>query len=243
MTDTAHDWLVFHRVRFGAPVDGNKKPFPGPEKAEAWRFYPASPRGPNGMRTNISDVWGGFGIYTSRGAAEAVFEAPHDHLPFLGDAVEAYHALVLPYSHRGKANWRGAVLENATIVAAPSDPGGPLMVITSAGYDDPGPEDAPRIVNFIREVDRVQDYYGTLPENIRRDVFSGAGVDGHNGMTITLWRSDAGMMAAAYKPGHHKEQLDYHRNVGHFDYSSFTRARVLASRGSWDGGDPVAEMA
>ncbi|PUB18477.1 hypothetical protein [Yoonia sediminilitoris] len=242
MESTRHDWIVFHRVRLRAPIDGTNNPLPGPKKAEAWRFYPASPQGPNGMRTNVSEEWGGFGIYPSRDLAEEVFENPDEHLPFLDDTLEAFHALVVPYSHRGKVDWRGSLMENETFKTCPSDPGGPLIVITSAGYENPGPDDLPRISNFIREVDRVQDFYATLTDNIRRAVFSGAGVDGHDGMTVSLWRTDAAMMAAAYKPGHHRAQMDYQREVGHFDHSSFSRARILASKGTWDGSNPVLEM-
>jgi hypothetical protein len=242
MENTSHDWIVFHRVRFHAPVDGTGNPFPGPKGADAWRFYPASPQGPNGMPTNVGDEWGGFGIYSSRDLAEDVFENPDDHLPFLEDAREEFHALVVPYSHRGKVDWRGSLKENETLAPCPSDPGGPLIVFTSAGYENPGPDDLPRIANFMREVHRVQDFYATLPDNIRRAVYSGGGVDGHEGMTVSLWRTDAAMMAAAYKPGHHRKQMDYQREIGHFDHSSFSRARILASKGSWDGSDPVVEM-
>jgi hypothetical protein len=242
MDQDSHDWIVFHRVRLRAPIDGTNNPFTGPKRAEVWRFYPASPRGPNGLRTNVSDEWGGFGIYSSRSSAEEVFENPGDHLAFLDGAAEEFHALVVPYSHRGKVNWRGSVKENETFATCQTDPGGPLMVFTSAGYENPGPDDMPRIVNFIREVDRVQDFYATLPDNIRRAVFSGGGVDGHDGMTVSLWRTDAAMMAAAYKQGHHRDQMDYQRQVGHFDRSSFTRARILTSKGTWDGSEPVREM-
>ena len=236
------DWIVFHRVRFSKPIDGNNTPFPGPAQADAWRFYPASGLNSDGMRTNISDEWGGFGIYTSRRAAEEVFENPQDHLCFLGDTVEAYHAMVVPCSHRGKVNWRGSVKEDDTFVTAPADPGGALVVFTSAGYDNPGPDDLPRIANFLREVDSVQDYFGTLADNVRRAVFSGPGVDGHDGMTVSIWQSDAAMIQAAYKPGHHRDQMDYHRDKGHFDRSSFTRGRIIASKGAWNGGDPVQEI-
>lgn len=242
MTNGQHEWIVFHRVRFSKPIDGTNNPFPGPKLAASWRFYPASPLGSDGMRTNMSEEWGGFGIYSSRRDAGAVFESPQDHLSFLGDTVEAYHALIVPYSHRGKVNWRGSVKEDSSIIPAPVDPGGPLVVFTSAGYDNPGPDDRPRIANFLREVDKVQAYYGTLPDNIRRAVFSGAGVDGHDGLTVSIWRSDAAMMQAAYKPGHHRGQMDYQRDKGHFDRSSFTRGRIVSSKGVWDGGDPVLEL-
>jgi hypothetical protein len=194
------------------------------------------------MRTNVSDEWGGFGLYDARESAEKVFANPEEHLPFLEDAIEAWHALAIPVSHRGTVNWRGSPLENATVKTVATDPGGPLMVLTSAGYVDPGPEDMPRISRFIREVDNVVAFYAMLPDNLRRGVYSGGGVDGHDGMTVTLWRSDSAMMEAAYRPGHHRDQIDHQRDVGHFDRSSFTRTRILSSKGAWDGSDPVLEL-
>ncbi|MEP3334265.1 hypothetical protein [Sedimentitalea sp.] len=242
MTGEQHEWLVFHRVRFSKPINGNNNPFPGPKLAKCWRFYPASPLNADGMRTNISEEWGGFGIYQSRHDAETVFESPEDHLLFLGDSVESYHAMIVPYSHRGEVNWRGTVTQDSSFITAPADPGGALVVFTSAGYNNPGPKDALRIAKFLRAVDKVQDYYGTLPDNIRRAVFSGAGVDGHDGITVSIWRSDAAMMKAAYKPGYHRDQMNYQNEAGHFDRSSFTRARIVSSKGSWDGGDPILEI-
>jgi heme-degrading monooxygenase HmoA len=243
MSAIENDFLVFHRVRFATPIDGVGHPLPGPAAAEAWRFYPASPLGENGLPTFVSDEWGGFGIYRTRQDAEAVFRHPENHLPFLGDTVEAFHALAVPYSHRGKVDWRGTLLENATFTVAPADPGGLLMVLTSAGYDNPGPAEMPRIAKFYEGVMGVRDYYATLPGNIRRAVFSGSRVDGRNGVTVTLWESDEAMLAAAYRAGHHRTQMDYQRTVGHFDYSSFTRTRILATRGAWDGVDPGAASA
>lgn len=243
MTQEPHEWLVFHRVRFAAPVDGNNTPFPGPTLAQAWRFYPAAAPGTFGRERHISDEWGGFGIYASRQDAETVYENPQDHLSFLPETVEAYHALIVPHTHRGKVNWRGEMKENTSIATAPSDPGGPLVIFTSAGYDNPGPDDLPRITKFVRDVDRVLAYYATLPDNIRRAAFNGNAVDAHDGLTVTIWRSDAAMMQAAYKPGEHRDQLDYQNDKGHFDRSSFTRARIMASKGTWDGTDPVQDIA
>ena len=78
------------------------------------------------------------------------------------------------------------------------------------------------------------DFYGTLDGNLRRDVFSG-GFDGGDGFTFSLWRDDAAMQQAAYEPGVHRSLMDRSRDGSLFDRSSFTRARVVASQGSWDG--------
>ena len=242
MSRTDHDWIVFHRVRFADRIDGLGKPFPGPTSAHAWRFYPASQLSEDNMRNFKSDEWGGFGIYPTRAAAQAVFEAPETHLSFLGDTVEAYHALIVPYAHHGRVNWRGDVRENDTFEVAPTDPGGPLVVFTSAGFEDRGPEIAPRILRFLHGVYAVQDYYAGLPGNLRQAVYSGVGVDGCDGITVSLWRNDKAMMQAAYKSGEHRSQMDTHKQVSSFDRSSFTRARIIARKGAWEGCDPVLEI-
>jgi hypothetical protein len=242
MSESNHDWIVFHRVRFSSQNDGIGHPFAGPKGAEVWRFYPACPLGEDGLPTFVSDEWGGFGIYRSREAAEEVFENPQDHLGFLGEATEAFHALLSPYAHRGAVNWRGTVLED-TSIAAGADPGGPLMVLTSAGYANPGPNDLPRMKKFVHEVRQILDYYSTLSDNVRNAVFSGARVDGGDGVTVSVWKSDEAMMAGAYKTGHHRAQIDYHRHASLFDRSSFTRTRIVASRGTWNGTDPVEDVA
>lgn len=50
------------------------------------------------------------------------------------------------------------------------------------------------------------------------------------------------MIGAAYKSGIHKAQLERHQSSPLFDHSSFTRARILASKGTWDGTDPIDEL-
>lgn len=127
------------------------------------------------------------------------------HLPFLENAVEAWHALVIPYAHRGSVKWRKSVQTDSAIKPAAADPKGPLMIITTTSYDSQ--------------------------------------VDGREGCTVSLWRDDKAMMAAAHKGGEHKGQLDYHKVTPHFDRSSFTRGRIVASAGTWDGTDPVKDMA
>lgn len=237
-----HDWLTLHRVKFSEEIDGNGNPMPGPKNAQLWRFAPYSPIGPNGFRTNISDIWGGFGLYKSKAEAEAVFSEPKEHLPFLDGVVEAWHSIVVPYAHRGAVKWRDTIEEDSAIRIAPVDPKGPLVIMTSAGYTNPGPEDMERMKAFTAGIDAVINFYGTLPDNLRRAIFAAGAVDGREGCTMTLWRNDKAMMGAAYRSGVHKEQLAKHQDSALFDHSSFTRGRVVASKGIWDGADPVAEL-
>ena len=237
-----HDWLTLHRVRFSEVIDGRGNPMPPPTNAEFFRFSPESPIQGDGLRGSEGDTWGGFALYKSKEDAEAVFNDPQAHLPFLDRAVEAWHALVVPYAHRGGVQWRDTLEQDSAITVAPSDPKGPLIVLTTAGYTDPGPEDVGRIKEFNTGIDKVLEYYGTLPGNLRHALFSGGAVDGREGCTMTLWRDDMTMMGAAYKSGGHKEQLDQHNRAAMFDHSSFTRGRVMASKGTWAGNNPIDEI-
>lgn len=238
-----HDWLTLHRVRFPEVVDGVGKPFPGPAAADLWRFAPQSATNDDGLVTFAHEIWGGFGLYPSREAAEEVLHAPDQHLPFLDQTVEAWHALAVPYAHRGVVKWRDEVETDSAISVASSDPKGPLVIMTTAGFTlPPDPDGMARIVDFVQGVLDVQEHYGTLPGNRRRGVFSAGGVDGREGCTMSLWESDADMLNAAYRSGVHKEQLARHQAEPMFDRSSFTRARVIASKGMWDGSDPVAGL-
>ena len=70
MANKENDWITLHRVRFNTAIDGTGAPFSGPSRARGWRFYPSSPQNKAGTRSNVSDIWGGFGLYDTRDAAE-----------------------------------------------------------------------------------------------------------------------------------------------------------------------------
>lgn len=239
---STHDWLTLHRVRFSKAINGRGNPMPPPSNAQIFRFSPEAPIEDDGFRGCEGDIWGGFALYDNKQDAEAVFDDPQAHMPFLDGAVESWHALVLPYAHRGGVQWRDEVQQDCAINVAPADPKGPLVIMTTAGYTDPGPDDVERMKEFNVGIDKVLEFYGTLPGNLRHALFSGGAVDGREGCTMTLWRDDKAMMGAAYKSGTHKEQLDRHNASALFDRSSFTRGRVVASKGAWGGANPVDEI-
>jgi hypothetical protein len=117
--------------------------------------------------------------------------------------------------------------------------GGRLVVLTSAGFNDlPRDQlmaDMPRRIDFLRNVDRVIDWYATLPPNLARANLHLRAMGHIDGLTVSVWESDEAMMAAAYKPGIHHTQLDRYKAEHTADRSSFTRARLLRAKGSWDG--------
>lgn len=234
MTST-HDWITLHRVKFPKPVAALQTKFPPVQAANCWRFCPSHVVGENKLPTWNSEIWAALGIWSDRETANAMIADPSAAMPYLSDAVEAWHALALPVQHRGEVNWRGEVQSNSAIKVADEDPQGPLAVVTSASFDDPqNPEELPRISRFAVKVAEAIDFLGAQPGNLRRDVFNG-GYDGKEGFTLSLWDSDDAMLKAAYHSGHHRNLMDESRDGSIFDRSSFTRLRIVESHGSWFG--------
>jgi hypothetical protein len=240
MTSARHDWITLHRIRFPVPVSVTERSFPTAPGASVWRFCPHQSVGADGLLTRRSDVWGAFGIWPERDAAEAVIDDPATAMPWLSETVAAWHCLAVPIAHRGQVNWRGEVEDGTAIRATAQDPGGAMMIVTTAGFDSVTDEVLPRIKRFIAGVSEVLDWYGTLPSNLRRAVFNG-GHDGREGFTLSLWSSDEAMLEAAYHPGRHRARMDDSRAGLLMDRSSFTRLRAVRSHGDWNG-DPFAEL-
>ncbi|MCR9151476.1 MAG: hypothetical protein NXH83_14995 [Rhodobacteraceae bacterium] len=239
MNGQDHDWITVHRMRFAAPVAARDRSFAAAPGASVWRFCPQHVPGPDGLTTLTSDIWGGLGIWDNRAEAEAMLADPGAGMPWLTEAVAAWHCLAIPISHRGKVNWRGDIEDGTAVRPAPADPGGPLVVLTTAGFLSREDWMLPRIRLFVEGVSEVMAWYGALPSNLRNDVFNGA--DGRSGFTCSLWRSDEAMREAAYHDGRHRARMEQNRAGLMFDYSSFTRLRALRSHGDWDG-DPFAEL-
>lgn len=230
----AHDWITLHRLRFPEPVSSNDRVFPVVDGPDCWIFGPHYDVGPDGMLTGVSDIWGGVGLWHSRDAAEAMVAAPGDAMPWLEETVTAWHCLSIPISHRGEVNWRGHVQSGNAVRPAAVDPGGPLIVLTSAGFASRDAARLPTIKRFVAGVVEVLDAYGTHAANLRHAAFRAA-FGGRDGFTLSLWHSDEGMREAAYHPGAHRTYVDEDKAGLLSDRTSFTRLRAIDSWGDWDG--------
>lgn len=209
-----------------------------PATALSWKVGFCGPVGANGMRVP-GRVWCLLGLFADEAAARAVWQAPQNHLPFAAPPLESWHGLLLPTMHRGECNhlqWDepGLIFEPAA-----ADPGGTCVVLTTAGFVLGPGFDVNRAISFRRKVDQVNDWLAKAPGVLATQVFTALPV-GTDGCTVSLWRDDASMLAAAYQPGQHRENLDAHKQAAMCDRTSFTRLRLLASSGTWDGRDPVA---
>ena len=175
-------------------------------------------------------------FYRDRSLAEHVVTDPRAHFSWLDDTVEHWHALACVISHRGKVNWATEDEPHPALTPLETDPGGVIAVITSASYDVIDESQFSRIRAFQEKVDHVLAYYGTLEANVARSLFNFT--NAQDGITFSVWTSDAEMMATAYRNGVHAVYLKEHRKIPMFDHSSFTRLRLLDSSGTWDGQDP-----
>ena len=91
--------------------------------------------------------------------------------------------------------------------------------------------------NFRRNVDKVHEWIQEADGRVASQVFTPHTV-GDDGVTMSLWRNDAAMNERMYRPGLHRSLVERHMRERMADRTSFTRFRVLATRGQWGGRDP-----
>jgi hypothetical protein len=140
MSDTDNHRISLHHVRFSLAISALERTFPVPALPECWCLCPGLQPGENGLPSWTSDTLCGLGIHDNRCGAEEMVAAAPRHLPFLSEAVEHWHAVLLPFGQRGAVKWRATVQDGCAIRAASARPGGPLTVITSAGFNARSPD-------------------------------------------------------------------------------------------------------
>lgn len=227
-----------HRIAFPAiRTAEDLAPLTAPAASLSWKIGPSGELGPNGYR--LPDrIWCAVGLYRDRAAAESALANPQASMPFLAEATESWHALLQPTAHKGICNHLDRANPTELFDFPAADPGGRLMVITTAGFN-PGPDfSIDRVIYFRRRVDTTNAWMATQPGCLANQVFTPYTV-GDDGVTMTIWQEDAAMIAAAYRPGTHRDQIDHHMEKPMIDRSSFTRFRILASTGTWNGANPA----
>lgn len=241
METMGYSWLTVHRARFAQPRGPDEVDLIGPPSAAAWRCGPDAPINSTGFRTDVSDIWGGLAFHTDEKSARETLNQPTRDLPFAAHATEIWHGLLAVVAHRGEIHLSTRDQARLGFVPLARDPGGVMAVLTSAGYKAYDETQTTRIRDFLKKVEEVRAFYAGLEGNVVRQLFNF-----HNtpdGVTFSVWRSDRAMMQAAYKDGAHRQFIDQHKAKPMFDRSSFTRVRLLDSRGSWGGIDPLADAA
>jgi hypothetical protein len=230
---TAH-WLRFQEVTTPEQLSLSGRP----EGALSWKIGPCGPVGPNGYRLP-SNIWCAVGLFRDVAAARAAFDGKRLFMPFVSSATESWHQLLLPIRHHGECNHIDRECPGELFEVPSTDPGGPVMVITTAGFRF-GPElKMERVIEFRRNVDVVDAWIQQAEGCLASKPFTPHTI-GDDGFTMSVWRDDACMLNASYRAGAHRMQIDRHKSENAFDRSSFTRFRILDACGQWDGRDPIA---
>jgi heme-degrading monooxygenase HmoA len=224
---TVH-WLRFDQSRSFNPAQTTVRPV----GCNSWKFGP-DVRGRQALRA-ASHVWGGIASFLNPVDAEAAFERPERYVPGLSEASQSWHALLLPVAHHGECNHLDPNEPGAAFEPSQNDPGGPLFVMTTAGFNLQARSDLQRLIDFRRRVDGMRDIVSGSAGNLAHQVFASLR-PGDDGMTMSLWRDNRAMTEFAYRAGPHRSELDRQNTRKTVDRSSFTRFRLLRSAGAWDG--------
>lgn len=230
-------YAAVHWIRFPYVMTAERLP-PGDPGAGciSWKIGWDGPVGPEGMRLP-GEIVCGVALYADAASARAAFEAPGGFLPSLSEAVESWHALLLPVTHRGECNHLDPDRPGLMFEPAERDPGGALFVMTTAGFDLGPAFDAARAIDFRKNVDHVRDWMRSAAGCVAAQVMTPR-TRGDDGVTMSVWRDDSTMASVMYGPGAHRTQLDRYRREKTADRTSFTRLRALATSGTWRGVDP-----
>jgi hypothetical protein len=149
---------------------------------------------------------------------------------FLTDTEETWFARLEPV-RLVSGGWRG--WEPQTNGVEPLAPDEPLAVIT---YGVLRPRYVPTFFwnnrKAVRHADRSEGLLARigLMDRIR------------TASTFTLWRSQRDVVRFAYGPGDHKPVVSVSKNTPWAHHYFFARFRVLESKGSWGGHDPLAAV-
>lgn len=211
-----------------------------PDGSISWKIGPGGRVGPDGRRLP-SDTWGAIGLFIGLAEAELALRNKEKFMPFLAGTKEAWHLLLRPFRHRGECNHIHRETPGELFEISEETSGGPLVVVTTAGYILGFEANIDRVVAFRHKVDGVVAWMNELEGCLFSRAFTPNTV-GYDGFTVSIWRSDEDMLCASYRAGLHRNYMDGHKTASDFDRSSFTRFRVLETRGQWDGRDFLAQM-
>ena len=230
-------WIFYNRWLFETEYSHAELAPLTPEGSKLWLCGPDSDWDPKLVRTCKGSSWAGASFHADLESARAAFDNAEGHFSTLPGTTENWHAILRPFRFSGKTNWFSH--SDLRLEVADVDPGGPLAVMTSAGYDDESLSYLPRILDFTSKVDKVRSWYDTLDGNLINGNYQHQHLE-IDGMTFSIWKSDEAMTEAAYGLGPHREYLNAQKTDKLADRTSYLRNRVIASKGTWGGADPIS---
>ena len=186
-------------------------------------------------------TWIGLGLHDNERSAVELFDAGDDAAPCFVGADERWAGVLQPFNHRGEVNWLNPGEPGPVLSAGPSPAEEEsFAVITSAGWTLDDRFDVDKATDFGRGTREVRASLDSVDGLLSHQAFGFPGVIDIDALTVTFWRDDSAMRAFAYRSGIHKTEMDRYRERDTADRTSFTRLRVLRSRGSVNGTNPIA---
>ena len=246
MESSKCSWMSIHLFRFDEPAGAEDLVLPSPPTgAVIWKVGPDSPGpdsplGVDGLPTGISPVWCIVGLYRDRAFADTVLDMGAMTFASFGKAIESWHCIARPIAHRGELNWLDRKQPGLVFDVNTVDPGGPMLVMTTAGFDLGPNTDMDRIRDWFANVVLARDSVDTMPGLMLRQIF-GPIVPEDDGVTLTLWKNDSAMLRFAYQSVLHRKLVDRYKAEHTADRTSFTRFRPVRSSGTWGGVNPVVQ--
>jgi heme-degrading monooxygenase HmoA len=233
-------WAVVHWIRFDeARTAGDLHLAVAPQAAISWKVGPDWSASDSGIRSG-SRIWCGLALFDSLQQARDAFAQRGTYLPDSRAASEVWSALLTPFAHKGECNHLNRAEPGLMFEVEKCERPGPMFVITTAGFHLRSRKDFQRVINFRREVDRMRPVIAGSDGNLAHQVFAPLEAE-DDGVTMSLWRDERAMLEFAYKPGAHRMQVDRQKSNQTVDRSSFTRFRLLRTKGTWGGSDPATD--
>jgi hypothetical protein len=182
-------------------------------------------------RRRTTRTW--IAVWPDREPARDYLDNRFKIISLLVSCEEQWCGLLLPYRTHGDLNW----LPEGTSTAVFSDlgprpkPSRPVFVMTTLGIGHPGEG----MIAFGKETRAVRQAFSDLPSVILEQQLL-PDAPGLDAPTLTLWESEADIMAAAYGTEPHKSAM---KVADHPDLArgSFTRMALIWAEGQWEGVD------
>lgn len=231
---TVH-WVRYPGVRTADDLPLDERP----AGCLSWKIGPDGPVGADGARLP-SNIWCGVALFRNELSARSALAGRERYLPLLATAIDSWHALLVALTHRGECNHLDSTLPGLVFDGGQPDPGGPLFVMTTAGFNLGPGFDVQRAIEFRRNVDRVKEWMQSAAGMFGAHTFT-PHTRGDDGVTMSVWADEASMASVMYRPGVHRTQIDRYRSEQTADRTSFTRFRALETCGTWNGADPIQQ--
>lgn len=182
-----------------------------------------------------------YGLHDSIESAQSAVDNKLETMPWIADAREVWCGVLAPFRQFGEANFIDPISPSLSFESLHPEPpaGTPIVVVTTAGFED-GPDlDMSRVRDFGAGVAAVRISMTATPGLHSQQTFSFPNGFTHDGVTVTFWRDFASMRDFAYGAGLHRQQMKRQRDNEFDARTSFTRFAVVYSEGTWHGTDPL----